>query len=202
MADTHKSKAGGLTQGKAILIAVLAVVLLAVLYLQFGRSSSASGAAANAGRRRPVVAATSAAKPATDKKDSPAATTQQAVVIVDPTRWKSPDPIQVVKYDPFALPDAFPRPALAEMTEAGGKGSAAAAAAAAEENERKLAAIQNQWLEWEDLKRSPVHVIMKGSDQYVAMVGDRTIHVGDEISGYTVTSIDSSGVHVVRKADP
>jgi len=200
MADTHKSKAGGLTQGKAILIALLAVVLLTVLYLQFGRSNSTSGAPANAGRRRPVVASSSAAKPAADKKDSPAAT--QAVVIVDPTRWKSPDPIQVVKYDPFALPDAFPRPALAEMTEAAGKGSASAAAAAAEENERKLAAIQNQWLEWEDLKRSPVHVIMKGSDQYVAMVGDRTIHVGDEISGYTVTGIDSSGVHVVRKADP
>ena len=52
--------------------------------------------------------------------------------------------------------------ASTEMAEVGGKGSASAAAAAAEEKERKLAAIQNQWLEWEDLKRSPVHVITDG----------------------------------------
>ena len=34
----------------------------------------------------------------------------------------------------------------------------------------------------------------------MAMIGDRMVHVGDEINGFTVTEIDPQGVHVERKA--
>jgi hypothetical protein len=32
------------------------------------------------------------------------------------------------------------------------------------------------------------------------MIGDRTLHVGEEIEGFTVTKIDPGGVVVERKA--
>jgi hypothetical protein len=43
-------------------------------------------------------------------------------------------------------------------------------------------------------------VIVRERDQYAAMIGDRIVHVGDEINGFTVTVIDpASGVRVERK---
>jgi hypothetical protein len=43
--------------------------------------------------------------------------------------------------------------------------------------------------------------VVRERDQYVAMVGDRTLHVGDEIKGFIVTEIDpQEGVRVERKA--
>jgi hypothetical protein len=31
------------------------------------------------------------------------------------------------------------------------------------------------------------------------MIGDRTLHVGDEIDGFTITAIEADGVRVERK---
>ena len=54
-------------------------------------------------------------------------------------------------------------------------------------------------MQLEELKQRGVHVIVSKNDQYVAMIGDRMIHVGDEINGFTVTAIDPEGVRVERK---
>ena len=53
--------------------------------------------------------------------------------------------------------------------------------------------------ELEELRQRGVSVIVKQHDEYVAMIGDRTIHVGDEINGFTVTAIEPDGVRVERK---
>ncbi|MFO0790601.1 MAG: hypothetical protein U0805_14190 [Pirellulales bacterium] len=199
MADTRKAtKSAGLTRGKAILIAVLAVVLVVVLYIQFGGAASSSAPMPSTARRRPASAVVPAAKAAAEKKAPSDSSATQAIAVVDKTRWKSPDLAQVVKYDPFALPASFPQPAMAERVTAGSD----ATAAADDERARRLELVQKQWMEWEDLKRTPVQVIVRGGDQYVAVMGDRTLHVGDEIYGFTVTSIDSRGVQVERKAEP
>jgi hypothetical protein len=60
-------------------------------------------------------------------------------------------------------------------------------------------AIESLRLELEQLQQRGVHVILRGRDEYVAMIGDRTIHVGDEISGFTVTAIEADHVRVERK---
>ena len=51
----------------------------------------------------------------------------------------------------------------------------------------------------EELRQQGVQVILKEQDQYVALIGDQTVHVGDEIDGLTVTEITPSGVRVERK---
>ena len=59
MADPQNAtKQGGLTRGKAILIAVLGVVLVGVLYMQFGRggAGASSEPSAYVPRRVPALA--------------------------------------------------------------------------------------------------------------------------------------------------
>jgi hypothetical protein len=76
----------------------------------------------------------------------------------------------------------------------GGRG--ALAAASAEQLADELQRLQSQL---DELKNRGVHVIVSVSGEYVAMIGDRMVHVGDQINEFTVTEIDPSGVRVERK---
>ena len=49
------------------------------------------------------------------------------------------------------------------------------------------------------LQARGVNVIVRGRNEYVAMIGDRTLHVGDEFEGFTITAIEPDGVRVERK---
>jgi hypothetical protein len=202
VADAQRAKQrSGLTRGKAALIGVLTVVLLVVLYLQYGRSSEASSTepVVRTGRRRPAAApAKQPPTAATAKKTQNESGSSAAVAaVVDETRWKSPSLVEVVDYDPFALPATFPKRSVIDPTGAGGEGLVAAAAA---DDAKSLAeAIAQLQMQLDELKQRGVHVIVRERDQYVAMIGDRTVHVGDEINGFTVTEIDPTGVRVERK---
>jgi hypothetical protein len=46
------------------------------------------------------------------------------------------------------------------------------------------------------LKQQGVHAIIKREREYVAIIGDKEVHVGDEIDGFTVIAIDADGVRV------
>ena len=57
MANSKQAKPGGLTSGKAIVIAVLALVLVGVVYWQFGASQATAAYAKPGGsHRRPAAA--------------------------------------------------------------------------------------------------------------------------------------------------
>jgi hypothetical protein len=197
----------GLTRVKAAVIAVLAVALIAVIYIRFGSADDGVPAtlAEPAGSSTlPEVAAPALPAPAViaeapDPTTQAALPDQQTAVTAqfDEAKWKPPELTMVVAYDPFALPSEFPQPvrtAVGEETAGGEDGSDAAEAAA------KLAeAIESLQTELRTLQERGVHVIIRGRDQYVAMIGDRTVHVGDEINGFTVTSIEADGVRVERK---
>jgi hypothetical protein len=192
----------GLTRGKAITIGILAVVLVVVLYLQFGSAGSESAADPVGYTPRRQVSTATAVPPqqqAAEKKSQTASGANVDVTaVVDLARWKSPNLADVVDYDPFALPKAFPQPRLVgtDATKAEGL-----IAAAAEDDKQKLAdVLAQQQMQWQELKQRGVHVIVREHDEYVAVIGDQTVHVGDEVLGYTVTGIDSQGVHVERKA--
>jgi hypothetical protein len=61
-------------------------------------------------------------------------------------------------------------------------------------------AIEQLRMELETLQQRGVQVILRHRDQYVAMIGDRTVHVGEEIDyGFVVTAIEPDGVRVERK---
>jgi hypothetical protein len=211
------SKKGKLTRGKAILIGVLAVVLLVVLYVQFGgRNEKPSGAAA--GYRPPSAAVavqpvTPETKPVTPAVASitPSAPVGKGkdiavVPMINETHWKSPPLATVVAYDPFALPPAFPQPPKVARGGKSADGKDLIAVAKADDAKRAAEAVEQLHLQLEELKQQGVHVVVRQGDHYVAVVGDRVLHVGDEINGFTVTSIDPADpdgvVHIERKESP
>ena len=214
MAEAQTSSKSGLTRGKAILIGVLAVALIGVLYVQFGRGGEKpAGEPSNYRPPRPALAVqpvNAPAKPVTlasaktpsnaePSKDKTAATAP----VIDGTRWKSPKLETIVAYDPFALPPAFPQP---PKITAGGKATGAdglIAAAVADDTKKIAEAAENLRMQLEELKQQGVHVILRKGDQYVAVIGDRMLHVGDKIDEFTVTAIDpDDGVHIERKESP
>jgi hypothetical protein len=198
---TNSQKAG-LTRGKAVLIGVLAVILVGVLYRQFGSlgGEDTYSSSETATYRPPVP------RPAPPRSQNAAVVeadsgqeTQTALLEFDESKWKSPELSAVIAYDPFALPAAFPQPPKkGDGSQLAGAVDEATAAAQAKALAEAIEELRN---ELEQLKQRGVHVIVNKNDEYVAMIGDRMIHVGDEINGFTVTAIDPKGVRVERK-DP
>lgn len=190
----------GLSRGKAVLIAVLSIVLLLVLYVQFGRNMGDTGeldgetVAMDAPAQR--LPRTAQAPPATPSVEAAEDDTHAALLEFDQARWKPPEVSKVIAYDPFARPAGFPQPpSLASLAVAEGD------TLTAEEKSKQLAdALAELRTQLDELKERGVHVIVGQQDQYVAMIGDRTIHVGDDINGFTVTKIDpQEGVRVEWK---
>jgi len=184
----------GVTPAKLMLIGVLAVVLVGVLCVQFGGTGADDAAGLLPPSRRPVVAQRAAA-PGESPPVTPAVSA--AHQLADYAHWQPPALASVVRHDPFALPASFPRPQFSELESGLANDGTAApdqgAARAALETQRQQ--FQTQL---EQLRRQGVRVIIKRDKQYVAMIGDQEIHVGDQISGFTVTAIDANGVRVAR----
>lgn len=213
MAEAQTSSKKGLTRGKAILIGVLGVTLVSVLYIQFGRGGE-KPAEEPVGYRppRPALAidpmnsAEQPVTPATLKTESnPQAGKKKSAATpspIDEKRWKSPKLETIVAYDPFALPAAFPQPPKLTV---GGKATDAdglIAVATADDAKRLAEEVEQLHLQLEELTQRGVHVIMRERDQYVAVIGDRLLRVGDKINEFTVTAIDPDGVQVEMKESP
>jgi hypothetical protein len=189
----------GLTRGKAVLVGALAFVLLGVLYWQFAGSTTASSSdpVGYTPPRRVAVPRPPAAKPA--PATAVAGERRRVAMAIDPAKWKSPELSSVVDYDPFALPEAFPQPVI---TAVGNDGDSLVAAATADTAQQLAEEVERLRTQLQELKERGVQVIVRERDQYAAVIGDRMLHVGDEINGFTVTGIDPSGVHVERKEAP
>ena len=215
MAEATKPSKTGLTRGKAILIGVLSVVLVVILYVQFGgKGEKPADEAANYRPPRPALAvqtATSTTKPMTVASSAVPSNGQASkdkgavpAALIDETRWKSPKLETVVAYDPFALPPAFPQRATVKVGKTNG-GDALIAAVTADDAKKLAEAVKKSHMELEELRQQGVHVITRDLEggQFVAWIGDRKLHVGDEINGFTVTAIDpDDGVHVEKKESP
>jgi hypothetical protein len=216
VAEAETPSKAGLTRGKAILIGILSVVLVVVLYIQFGgKAEKPTGEATGYRLPRPALAvqpASPTTKPvmlasAKMPSNAQAGNNKGAVEVplIDQTLWKSPKLATLVAYDPFALPPSFPQPPKAM---AGGKANGAdglIAAAAADDAKKMAEAVVKQRMELEELRQRGVHVILFDHKlhQYVAVIGERTLHTGDKINEFTVTAIDpDDGVHIEKKESP
>jgi hypothetical protein len=186
----------GLTRGKAVLIAVLAVVLFGVVYLQYGRSGTGELYPPESASQPRLPARTPQAAAVVEEQGE--ARLDVAMAEFDEARWHPPELAEVIAYDPFALPPEFPQPPRAVLDPelaAGGDDSTAAF------NAQQLTdAVEQMQQRLAELQQRGVHVIVNLRDEYVAMIGDRTIRVGDEINGFVVTAIEPDGVRVERKA--
>jgi hypothetical protein len=195
-----RSRQVGLTRGKAALVAVLAIVLVMVLYAQFGPSGEDYVAPQDSedGRSAPSSSIQTSATQAPSPMAIGGVTRAYGKAVpIDETHWTAPDLAAVIAFDPFAVPETFPK--SEQVTAAAGQESEAGSEDAAAAAEHLTEAVEQLRLELEELQQRGVHVIVKQRDQYVAMIGDRTVHVGDDIGGFTVTAIEPDHVRVERK---
>jgi hypothetical protein len=187
----------GLTPVKMALLVLLAAVLIGVLYHQLGGSTTKPPAVA---AHRSNAREASAVEPnsgATQVPSAKVATTRRKKTTIRDD-WQSPSLANVEGYDPFALPASFPQPpvpgttgALAQVQAKSREDEAVQLAALAAEREQ----TQSQLI---GLRQQGVQVIIKRNDQYVAIVGEQEVHVGDQLNGFTVTAIDADSVHVAK----
>jgi hypothetical protein len=189
---------------KLALIGVLAVILLGVLYIQFagsgGEELNQTERIARADRRPNRSPANGKGDAKTAAKDGKSP--EFLLESVDRRQWKSPALEEIVRYDPFALPAAFPQPVVA-TTVPGGKGLEGVVVAADTEIDldtqaKSIAEMQAKLVE---LQQRGVRVIIQGKKQATAVIGDRTVRVGDDVDGFTVKAIQSDGVVVERKLE-
>lgn len=198
--QTSWSKQAGVTPGKLALIGVLAVVLAGVLYVQY--APQGGPAPASAAAHPPATTVAAATNP-----PSPAATEQLAAPLGERkktgtvTIWHAPDLQRVVAYDPFALPAAFPKPPTPEEAALAQSTAASSQDAAQRQAELEAARAKTEG-ELSGLQQQAVKVIITRNDEFVAIVGDQVVHVGDELNGFKVIAIDSDGVHVAKDLTP
>jgi len=149
----------------------------------------------------PAVAKPTPTAPTGKEKDT------TTVSIINETHWKAPPVATIVAYDPFALPASFPQPPKVAAGKKSADGKDLIAAAAADDAKRAADAVEQVHLQLQQLMEQGVNGVFSEGNQYVAVVGDRLLHVGDEIDGFTVTAIDPDAapekvVHLERKESP
>jgi hypothetical protein len=194
------AKKAGVTPGKLTLIGVLAVVLGAVLYLQLGSATKKVSSTA--------LSAIAAAESTANLRESATAGAAALVPTVAPRKktgarssWQSPDLASVVQYDPFALPASFPQPRQFDDEMALAQSAAQTQDASVQQAALEAERTKSQ-TELKGLRQQGVHVIIKRKKEYVAIVGDQEVHVGDQINGFTVIAIDAEGVQVAKDLGP
>ncbi len=179
MAEQGRMARTGATPGKLVLIAVLAIVLVVVLVVQFG--GDAEPTAANAkrplARRRPalpVVKASLAPRPVV---------TPHVVTTTTAVKHWSPIPMEEIRqYDPFALP-SWGQVAQAAPAE---QSSNPATNQDPRDAERRTALAK--------LMQQGVSIVVVNGDRRTATIGERTVAVGDTLLGYRVKAITATGV--------
>lgn len=190
MANQAAVKKSEVTPGKLALIGVLAVVLVIVIYIQYGdqlTTTATSGSPA-------TIATTTRSKPTKSKaaKKDDVADTDFTLRKSTGSRatWQAPELGSVVAYDPFALPASFPQLR---------QGDAESALAQTEAQKSQDASVQQAALEAErtqlqaaltSLKQQGVQAVIKRGNQSIAIIGGQEVRVGDEYQGFTVVAID------------
>ena len=191
MSDAKSAKKPGVTPAKLVLIGVLSLILCGVIYRNFFRKPVSSGATARARHDRAASAGKADAEKGTNGTKSAAELALHAAQLRKKP-WPKYSLAQVVAYDPFALPAAFPQPPAPAEIDSGAPRSPAddkanAAALQAQAEQARADAIAA-------IRAKGVQVVLKKANEYVAMIDGHEIRVGDEVEGFEVVQIDASGV--------
>jgi hypothetical protein len=183
----------GVTRGKLITMGVLAIAFLVVLRVEYGGSTPEVVPTKLSTRSSRRVKKSHAAAPTPSPNDKH----EEPMEVVDTASWAIPELTEVIAYDPFALPAAFPQPKAKIASDLSGA-SAVSLADPGLDAATRLKEVERIRQELEQLRRQGVQIILTEGDQFVAMIGDETVRVGDKIGEFKITAIDADGVHVER----
>jgi len=186
MSQSQGQSAADKSPLKLALAVVLSVAFVVVLIIQFGGVSSGDDDA------RPESGGKARAQIPHSKRGTKAAgddaRTQPAEDSAE--RWPRVELADVLKYDPFATPPAFSDQGSATVSPEEQRRQA--------EQKRREELLQKQAERekaLEKLQKEGVKAILGSSrGGTVAVIGSRTIHVGDKLDGFRVVAIKPDGV--------
>lgn len=188
------------TRGKLLLIGVLAVVLVTVVYWNYFRDGSRSSAAAKTAAKKPArsakSAATASARPNRGRTNAGRDSPRHPAAARPPTTWPSIELAEVIAYDPFALPDAFPKPPPSVA------GLVRENTTTPRPSEQTDLAAQERAVVISAIRQQGVQLVLRNGQEYVAKIGDRQVRVGDTIGGLRVVDISLRGVVLEGEASP
>lgn len=180
MADPGVKNKVGATKGKLVLIAVLAVVFVSVIVLQFTGTEEPpvpqeNADASDRSDTRPTENGTSVPTSPPDKGDVPKQDRQWPKIALE----------EVLQHDPFALPAALLPPA---------RPSSANTAHEVPDKVRRQELQRQREQALAAIREQGVQMVFLGKDGQVAIIGDRRVRIGDLFEGFRVTDIGSDGV--------
>ena len=181
MADSGGKSKVGATPGKLVLIAVLAVVFVSVLLLQFTASEDPPAPQANAEESsgsdtRSTENGTSVPTSPPDNGDVPKQARQRPKIALE----------EVLRHDPFAVPASLLPPPT--------KPSSASTVREVPDQARQQELQRQREQALATVRAQGIQMVFVGKAGQAAIIGDRRIRVGDVLEGFRVTHIDSDGV--------
>jgi hypothetical protein len=174
-------------RAKWLLAGALAVVLAVVLIVQF-RGSENPAATGSGETSTAPQGDTAASPPRTDGSRRPRHRSD--------TPWPTYPLATVLQFDPFG------RPASLEPDQSSHEAAAAAKSQeiAARRSENARAKQSERARAMAEVRQQTVRAIIGTDKGFVAVVGTKTIHVGDQLLGFRVTAIRPDGVIVEAPA--
>lgn len=184
MADQKWQEKIGVTPGKLALVAVLAVVLVTVIYQQMPPADQVSTAEPT--EQVPKSESRSSAKGLA----RPALATSQDVRKKEAAKqekeWPKIQLENAIAFDPFSRPDAL-KP---DHKERPGDD----VTATNEELVKRQAVRRNREQALALVRQQGVQMVLYDQQERIAVVGDRVVRIGEELQGFRVVAIDDEGI--------
>jgi hypothetical protein len=184
MSENLEKRRSRVTTVQRILVGALALIFVIVLLVQFGSTGGSSRPADSLAQSADMSQDSADARRADARPEKTGAPMQPA-----PDRpWPVFSPASVKEFDPFAAPPilAAARGAFQPGNDVKNETSQASKDAEAKRKER----LQKL----EEVRKEEVQAILGTNRGFVAVVGAKIIHVGDQLHGFRVKEIKADGV--------
>jgi hypothetical protein len=191
MSRLEKPSRFALSPRQAVLIGVLAIVLVVVLVVQFGGGSGAEETACAKAAAKTATGPKRSSRAPKRRPASPATVRRQPSLPPSLPPWPRFELSEVLEFDPFQAPPALRRQSKADQ--AGSVSGNEEIAAVRDQRLRQIWAEHQQALE--KLQQQGVRIIVGSPGKgRAAVIGNRTVRVGDTLDRFRVMAIEPDGV--------
>ncbi len=205
MASPKKRMALGATPGKLCLSVVLGIILIVVLYSELSKGGSANA-------QTTTVPPPAVARPPRSTATKTTNGQNPKLIPADVSQLQSPNDRDIwnavaldsaFKHDPFAVPAAFlpppsenSAPIAQEPTSSVPRADNSLALDKQREEREKQAAAEAKARDdaMNALEKQGVSLVLRDGNEWIAVVGDITIRVGDQLGAFRVVEILPDGV--------
>jgi hypothetical protein len=189
MADQKWQEKIGVTPGKLALVAVLAVVLVTVIYQQMPPADQVSSAEPT--EQVPNSESRSSAKNLARQALATSQDARKKEAAEQEKEWPKIKLEHAIAFDPFSRPDAL-KPDQKKSQEDD-------VTATNEELVKRQAVRRDREQALALVRQQGVQMVLYDQQERIAVVGDRVVRIGEELQGFRVVAIDDEGITLAER---